>query len=144
MRCAFALTVVVLSAIATAQASYLLKRQFPSCASTCLEDADFDGCDESDDTCLCKSSVFVNSVTSCIESSCTGSDLTTAEEDAQQLCLAVGVTLTASVSGASATSASSTASSSAASTTQTTSGARSNGVNALAGLAVVGAVAFAL
>lgn len=52
-------------------------------------DADFDGCNSSDDTCLCNSSTFVNSVTSCIESSCSGNDLATAESDAQQLCLAV-------------------------------------------------------
>lgn len=99
---------------------------FPSvdCASSCLADADFDGCNSTDDTCLCKSSTFVNSVTSCIESSCSGNDLQTAEADAQQLCLAVvralsysarylglltylssqGVTLTASASGASSTS----------------------------------------
>ncbi|KAH9934186.1 uncharacterized protein B0H18DRAFT_979865 [Fomitopsis serialis] len=144
MRCALALT-TLLSALATVQASYLLRRQFPSCAESCLADANFDGCNSSDDTCLCKSSAFVNSVTSCIQSSCTGNDLTTAESDAQQLCLAVGVTLASSGASATSTSPSSSTSSAAssASATSASSGARTHGVNALAGLAAVGAVAFA-
>ncbi|TFY57793.1 hypothetical protein EVJ58_g6814 [Rhodofomes roseus] len=145
MRCALALT-TLLSALATAQASYILRRQFPNCAESCLANANFGSCSSSDDTCLCNSSVFVNSVTSCIQSSCTGSDLTTAESDAQQLCLAVGVTLSASSAAASSTSPSSSASSAAssASVTGAANSARSHGVNALAGLAAVGAVAFAL
>ncbi|EPS96363.1 hypothetical protein FOMPIDRAFT_1032411 [Fomitopsis schrenkii] len=142
MRCTFALT-ALLSALATAQASYLLKRQFPSCASSCLVNADFGNCNSTDDTCLCNSSTFVNSVTSCIESSCSGNDLETAEADAQQLCLAVGVTLTNSASATGSSSPSSTSSSATATTTKT-SGARANSMNALAGLAAVGAVAFAL
>ncbi|KAI0725952.1 hypothetical protein C8Q72DRAFT_561698 [Fomitopsis betulina] len=110
MRCTFALT-ALLSALATVQASYLMRRQFPNCASSCLVDADFDGCNSSDDTCLCNSSTFVNSVTSCIESSCSGNDLATAESDAQQLCLAVGVTLATSASATGSSSASHSASS---------------------------------
>ncbi|TBU44112.1 hypothetical protein BD309DRAFT_836884, partial [Dichomitus squalens] len=60
----------------------------PDCSQSCLANADFGSCDPLDDSCLCKSSSFVNSVTSCIEGACQGSDLTNAESAAQQLCLA--------------------------------------------------------
>ncbi|GBE83495.1 hypothetical protein BKA93DRAFT_821791 [Sparassis latifolia] len=166
----FAALLALSGAIASVSAGTILRRQFPSCATPCLANANFGSCNESDDTCLCNSSQFVDSVTTCIMSSCNGSDLTTAEQDAQQLCLAVGVTLTATPSGSatgsatpsatapssssaasasssahSSSSASSSASSSSSAPSAThSSGALSHGVPALAALAAVGAVAFAL
>ncbi|KAM5536780.1 hypothetical protein V8D89_009498 [Ganoderma adspersum] len=165
----------VLALAAAVSAASLQRRQsFPSCSTTCLTNANFGSCDPLDDSCLCHDSGFISSVTNCIVGACTGSDLTNAEAAAQQLCLAVGVTLTAtptasgsasaSASGsASATgsavgsatatspagSSSGSASASAASSTATTTasganGAASHGVNALAALAAVGAVALAL
>ncbi|RPD61594.1 hypothetical protein L226DRAFT_612382 [Lentinus tigrinus ALCF2SS1-7] len=155
----------VLALAAVASAASLNRRQLPSCANSCLANADFGSCDPLDDSCLCNNQGFVSSVTTCIESSCQGSDLQAAESAAQQLCLAVGVTLTATpsasatssgsgsaTSGASAgsTSATSTATSPASSSTQTQSGssgsngAATHGVNALAALAAVGAAAFVL
>ncbi|TBU24736.1 hypothetical protein BD311DRAFT_536598 [Dichomitus squalens] len=80
----------VLALAAAASAASLHRRQsFPDCSQSCLANADFGSCDPLDDSCLCKSSSFVNSVTSCIEGACQGSDLTNAESAAQQLCLAV-------------------------------------------------------
>lgn len=112
MRFTFALlaftgALATVSAVSTG--SGLMKRQFPStfnmlpfvicrsqltalpldCAEPCLADADTGDCNSADDTCLCNDSAFVNSVTSCIASSCTGSDLATADSDASQLCAAV-------------------------------------------------------
>ncbi|EIW79793.1 hypothetical protein CONPUDRAFT_26321, partial [Coniophora puteana RWD-64-598 SS2] len=60
----------------------------PACATNCLASADMGDCQEGDDTCLCNNQAFINSTTSCIQSTCTGQDLQTAEYDAQQLCLA--------------------------------------------------------
>ncbi|KAI1792478.1 hypothetical protein LXA43DRAFT_1093711 [Ganoderma leucocontextum] len=155
----------VLALAAAVSAASLQRRQsFPTCSQSCLTDANFGSCDPLDDACLCKDSGFVSSVTSCISSACTGSDLTNAEAAAQQLCLAVGITLTATptASGSSgsatstgsasgsptATSPSGTSSSSTASSTSTTTsgsnGAASYGVNGLAALAAVGAVALVL
>ncbi|PIL29138.1 hypothetical protein GSI_09187 [Ganoderma sinense ZZ0214-1] len=155
----------VLALVAAVSAASLQRRQsFPTCSESCLTNANFGSCDPLDDSCLCHDSGFVSSVTNCIVGACSGSDLTTAEAAAQQLCLAVGVTLTASstVSGsASATgsaagsatatspasgsgSASASAASSTATTTSGSNGAASHGVNALAALAAVGAVALAL
>jgi len=162
MRFTFALlaftgALATVSAVSTG--SGLFKRQFPNCADACLTNADTGACPSGDDTCLCNNAAFVNSVTSCISSSCTGSDLTTADADARQLCEAVGVTLTASApastasastaSSASSAAPSSTAPSSSASVSASpsathSSGAMSHSVNALAGLVAVGAVAFAL
>ncbi|KAI0922635.1 hypothetical protein AcV5_009556 [Taiwanofungus camphoratus] len=161
MRFAFAL-VVLFGVFTTASAAtlQLTKRQFPNCAESCLVNANLGGCNSSDDSCLCNNSAFVDSVTSCIQSSCSGSDLTNAESGARQLCEAVGVTLSASsTSGASSAIPSSTApttsiaptsasvsssvSSPAASHTQS-NGAMSHSVNAFAGLAAVGAIALVL
>ncbi|OSX58336.1 hypothetical protein POSPLADRAFT_1041416 [Postia placenta MAD-698-R-SB12] len=144
-----ALSGVVASASAMSTRAGIFKRQFPTCADSCLANADFGDCNESDDSCLCRNSAFVNSVTSCIQTSCTGSDIATADEDAQQLCLAVGVTLSASSASATATSPSSTSATSATSASASsgaakTGAAMTHGVSAIAGLVAVGAVAFAL
>ncbi|KAH9947877.1 hypothetical protein B0H21DRAFT_736774 [Amylocystis lapponica] len=155
----FAIALVALSALSASASSLLRRQSLPSCADPCIENADLGSCSASDDTCLCNSSAFVNSVTSCITSSCTGSDLAEAEQAAVALCAAVGVTLSspASTSGSSTPSStapsssssgsashSSTSSSSASSPTTSTNAAMSHGVNALAGLAAVGAIAFGL
>ncbi|KZT00727.1 uncharacterized protein LAESUDRAFT_665566 [Laetiporus sulphureus 93-53] len=116
----FTAILVALSGAFVAANAVILKRQsLPTCADTCLTNANLDGCNASDDSCLCNDKTFVDSVTSCIESACTGSDLTEAEEYAQQLCLAVGVTLTAS--SAASTSGSATASGSSTSSATATS-----------------------
>ncbi|OCH90486.1 hypothetical protein OBBRIDRAFT_834981 [Obba rivulosa] len=167
----FALAVLALATLASASIAPLSKRQFPDCAENCLVDADFGSCSQTDDVCLCNSASFVNSVTSCITSSCSGSDLTTAESEAVGLCAAVGVNVSTVVasstaapastsSGASAassapaasstggsssgSSAPSTSASASAPTASTTNGATAHGMNALAGLVAVGAAAFVL
>ncbi|RDX45821.1 hypothetical protein OH76DRAFT_1420542 [Lentinus brumalis] len=154
----------VLALAAVASAASLNRRQLPSCANSCLTGADFGSCDPLDDSCLCNSQAFVSSVTDCITGACQGNDLVTAESAAQQLCLAVGVTLTStpaapsstgsgspsSTTGAPAGSASVTATSTSPAPTSSQTGgsgsnsAASHGVNALAALAAVGAVAFVL
>ncbi|KAI6110104.1 hypothetical protein F5141DRAFT_1004140, partial [Pisolithus sp. B1] len=50
------------------------------CADTCITSANLGGCSATDNSCLCRSQSFVSAVTSCIETSCSGSDLQQAEE----------------------------------------------------------------
>ncbi|KAG1886686.1 hypothetical protein F4604DRAFT_1723072 [Suillus subluteus] len=103
----FAVIVLALSFVVESAFTALLTRQsLPNCAVPCLTDADFGNCSSTDDSCLCHSQVFVNSTTSCIQASCTGSDLTNAEAASQSLCAAVGVTLTVSSATATATTSS--------------------------------------
>ncbi|KAG2159469.1 uncharacterized protein EDB93DRAFT_1115887 [Suillus bovinus] len=103
----FAVVVLPLSvAVSSAFAALLTRQSLPSCAVPCLTNADFGNCSETDDNCLCHSEAFINSTTSCIQTSCTGSDLTNAEAASQSLCAAVGVTLTSGVAAATSTSAS--------------------------------------
>ncbi|KAH9929087.1 cytochrome P450 [Epithele typhae] len=91
----FAVLAFVAAASAVSMRAPLTRRQsFPAnvgadCSTACLTGADFGTCDPLDDGCLCNSSSFVNSVTTCIETACTGSDLENAEAAARQLCLAV-------------------------------------------------------
>lgn len=59
------------------------------CALPCITNVDYGSCSPSDNACLCKSATYVNTTTTCIESSCTGSDLTTAIATAQALCAEV-------------------------------------------------------
>ncbi|KAI6121630.1 hypothetical protein F5141DRAFT_999573, partial [Pisolithus sp. B1] len=59
------------------------------CADTCITSANLGGCSATNDSCLCHSQSFVSAVTSCIETSCSGSDLQQAEEFVRSLCLAV-------------------------------------------------------
>ncbi|KAH7883104.1 hypothetical protein F5I97DRAFT_1930688 [Phlebopus sp. FC_14] len=132
----FGLSVIVSSV----SAALVARQSLPNCAAPCLANANYGGCAQDDDTCLCHNQSFVNSTTSCIESSCSGSDLAEAESFAQQLCLAVGVTLTASTPAPTATS-SSTGSPS---PSPSTGGALSNGINTLAGAAAALALAAVL
>ncbi|KAJ7047736.1 hypothetical protein C8F04DRAFT_20543 [Mycena alexandri] len=69
---------------------------FPSCANTCLnEPTNLGGCQETDETCLCKSLVFVETTFACIMAACQGADQQTAINGAESLCLNFGVTLAA-------------------------------------------------
>ncbi|KAI0752869.1 hypothetical protein C8Q80DRAFT_481356 [Daedaleopsis nitida] len=156
--------VLALTAVASAASTSLTRRQdqFPACSTDCLTNADFGSCDPLDDGCLCNDPGFVNSVTSCIQTACQGSDLTNAEGAAQALCAAVGVTLTsaststattpatASTSGSTPTQSSASAgtdSTSAPAASQTAAGnngAASHGASALVALVAVGAAALVL
>ncbi|KAF8622400.1 hypothetical protein AX15_007052 [Amanita polypyramis BW_CC] len=139
MRFAAATVLSVLAASGAVSASSLEARQspFPTCAQSCLANANLGGCVATDTACTCKNTEFVNSVTQCFFASCQGSDLTKAVSTAQALCRAVGITLTStpvitgtgSAYGASATgnssvtathSGSSTGSATAAGTSSTT------------------------
>lgn len=55
----------------------------------CLENANFGNCAHQDNACLCASEPFVSSTTACIESACSGSDLTNAEQYSQDICKSV-------------------------------------------------------
>ena len=60
---------------------------YTGCALPCLASADFGTCGQTNTTCLCDSSNFVNSVTSCITQQCTSpTDLQAAEQAAQANC----------------------------------------------------------
>ncbi|KAK0444253.1 uncharacterized protein EV420DRAFT_1574977 [Desarmillaria tabescens] len=144
----------------TAWGSMLLGRQtsLPDCALPCITNVDYGSCSPSDNACLCKSETYVNTTTTCIESSCTGSDLTTAIATAQALCAEVGVTFsstslptgsaTRSGSGSSGSVAASTtasrsaeASSTSAASSQTGGALGLNSAQALVGIAGAGVLA---
>ena len=97
----------------------------PACALTCMASADTGSCQSDDNGCLCRDSAFVNSVTECVESSCTGSDLTNALAFAQENCAAVGVTLTSTPTPTPTSPTSSSGST--ATTTQSSSSSSSSG-----------------
>ncbi|KAF8153308.1 hypothetical protein B0H34DRAFT_723056 [Crassisporium funariophilum] len=142
--------ITLLGAAASASASSLLavRQNVPTCATACLTSADLGGCQQSDTKCLCSNKAFVSSTTTCITTACTNAaDLQAALGFAQQLCAAVGVTLTGPTPSPTATPsqtspAGSTQTSPPASTS--TGAASSHGVNALVGMAAVGLVALAL
>ena len=97
---------IVLLALAASTSAYLNRRQslpskhvshavvclsvliisLPDCAATCLATANLEGCQPNDNKCLCSSSAFVSSTTACIQSACSGSDLTNAEAAAREIC----------------------------------------------------------
>ncbi|KIM41248.1 hypothetical protein M413DRAFT_445285 [Hebeloma cylindrosporum] len=147
-------------AAASASASSLFARQdtLPACAIPCTTSADLGGCTVTDTKCLCTNDAFVSSTTKCVQAACTGDDLAAALKFSQDLCLKVGVTLTAAPTDSSAASGSATTA--AASTTATTpatttaastsasskpsSAASAHGVNAVLGLAAAGIVALSL
>ncbi|KAJ4486832.1 hypothetical protein C8R41DRAFT_921215 [Lentinula lateritia] len=145
----FFVAVSLLSAITSTRASLLPRQTFPTCSQSCLANADLGSCSADDDTCLCNTPAFISSTATCIASSCTGDDLTEANAAAQDLCLAVGVTLTdssiaisTSTTPASSGSASATTTSAVSSQTSSSSnGALSNGVNTFASLTAIGLVA---
>ncbi|CAL1709734.1 unnamed protein product [Somion occarium] len=152
--------------VAVTSAATLFPRQYPDCANPCIANAETGSCTADDLGCLCNSSAFISSTTSCIISSCNADDAERAEAVARQFCATVGVTLTStpdistsasstsSAPGSSAPSATQTSSSiapssTAPSSTDTTSpatqtGALIHGANALLGLVAVGFVALNL
>ncbi|KAI0048646.1 hypothetical protein FA95DRAFT_1557721 [Auriscalpium vulgare] len=105
----FTLALLAAAAASVSATNILQARQaaYPNCAIPCLTSADFGSCDQTDLTCLCNSSAFITSTTQCIQSACTGTDLSNAEAAARSECEAVGVTLTSSVPPATSTAASS-------------------------------------
>ncbi|KAI6115318.1 hypothetical protein EDD16DRAFT_1594859 [Pisolithus croceorrhizus] len=142
MRAAVAL-VALSAALSSASAGLVSRQSLPSCANPCITNANLGGCSATDDTCLCESQTFINSTTTCIESSCTGNDLQEAEQYAQSLCLAVGVTLTIATPTPTSTSPTSS-SSSTATATQTGSATSSYGINGFAAAAAILGVGLAL
>ncbi|KAL4072177.1 hypothetical protein V8B97DRAFT_1915696 [Scleroderma yunnanense] len=145
MRLAVAF-ITLSAAFLSANAALVARQTLPSCAVTCITNANTGGCASTDDSCLCNNQTFVSTTTSCIESSCSGNDLVEAEQYAQAICAAVGVTLTAPVPSSTATSPSSssstsTSSASASTATHTSGASLSYGINVFAGAAAA-AVAF--
>ena len=67
-----------------------LTQFFPSiaCAEDCVEIANTGDCSATDEQCLCSSSVFVDSVQSCIEVTCFSSDIQTAFQAIDNVCTA--------------------------------------------------------
>ncbi|KII91555.1 hypothetical protein PLICRDRAFT_84951, partial [Plicaturopsis crispa FD-325 SS-3] len=144
----FTSAILILSTVyASASAAIVSRQSLPNCAAPCLSGSsvNYGGCSPQDNKCLCNSQTFVQSSTACIQSSCTGDDLTNAEELAQSLCAAIGVTLSSSAPSSTGSSSASSTASSAASTTSaasaTANSARSNGINAVTGLAAFAGVA---
>ncbi|KAJ7162593.1 hypothetical protein C8R43DRAFT_990857 [Mycena crocata] len=94
----FSLALVSLSLLSSVSATYE-RRQisgFPQCANDCLNNpANLGGCQQTDETCLCKSLPFVQTTFSCITKACQGADQQAAISGAESLCLNFGVTLTA-------------------------------------------------
>ncbi|KAG2124658.1 hypothetical protein DEU56DRAFT_892969 [Suillus clintonianus] len=139
----FAVVVLTLSvAFSSAFAALVARQSLPNCAATCLENADYGNCSSTDDTCLCHSQAFINSTTTCIQASCTGSDLTNAEAASQSLCAAVGVTLT--VTSATATATSNGTATATTAKASSTNAASSHSVNMLTGAAAFAILAASL
>ncbi|KAG6895049.1 hypothetical protein C0992_003355 [Termitomyces sp. T32_za158] len=137
----FALAILALAASVSAQT-------IPSCANACLfgTNVDLDGCQPTDNVCLCKSQAFVSKSTTCIEAACKGNDLDNALSVARTLCASVGVTLTSTfpVSATASPSATAAADASAPATTSNAATLHRASANALAGLAAAGLAALAL
>ncbi|KAL4072176.1 hypothetical protein J3A83DRAFT_2984478 [Scleroderma citrinum] len=93
MRLAVA-SIALSTALLSANAALVARQTLPSCAASCIANANTGGCAPTDDSCLCSNQAFVSAVVSCVESSCSGNDLVEAEQYAQAICAAVGVTLT--------------------------------------------------
>ncbi|KAG2040395.1 hypothetical protein BDR03DRAFT_948625 [Suillus americanus] len=139
----FAVIVLALSFVVESAFTALITRQsLPNCAVPCLTNADFGNCSSTDDSCLCHSQAFINSTTSCIQASCTGSDLTNAEAASQSLCAAVGVTLTVSSDTATATTSSNDTATTA--NPSSTNAASSHSINILTGAAAFAILAASL
>ncbi|KAF9531171.1 hypothetical protein CPB83DRAFT_762026, partial [Crepidotus variabilis] len=60
-----------------------------ACAEPCIASADYGTCQQTDIKCLCTSNAFVAGTTACIQSKCTGDDLTKAQTVATGLCSSV-------------------------------------------------------
>ncbi|KAH8827123.1 hypothetical protein DL96DRAFT_1233624 [Flagelloscypha sp. PMI_526] len=113
--------------------------QLPDCATPCITGADLDGCQATDNACLCKSQKFVSSTTTCIMGACKGDNLTQAISVSQELCAKVGVTLSATSTAPAASGTSTSAAASSASAKPNS--ASIQGFNAAAGLVALGLAA---
>ncbi|TDL27907.1 hypothetical protein BD410DRAFT_781822 [Rickenella mellea] len=91
--------IFALAGAASASAHLFGRQTIPQCGLDCIAKADFGSCLSSDTACLCKFQPFVDSTTQCIATTCQGQDLQNAITAAQELCAAVGVTLTSTPSG---------------------------------------------
>ncbi|CAE7148314.1 unnamed protein product [Rhizoctonia solani] len=111
MRVSIVLAALAAVASASSLTNALSKRQYPECAMTCAQSADYDGCSITDNTCMCKSQKFVNSMSSCLDTTCKGDDLTKSKEISNALCVAAGVPLTSTASTPATASATSAAAS---------------------------------
>ncbi|KAG1792029.1 uncharacterized protein HD556DRAFT_1382354 [Suillus plorans] len=141
----FAVVVLTLSvAVSSAFAALITRQSLPNCAVPCLTDADFGNCSSTDDNCLCHSQAFINSTTTCIHASCTGSDLTNADAASQSLCAAVGVTLTAGSAAATATSSSNSTATATTAKPSSSNAASSHSINMLTGVAAFAIMAASL
>ncbi|CAE6537789.1 hypothetical protein RSOLAG22IIIB_05964 [Rhizoctonia solani] len=138
-------SVVLVALAAVASASTLSRRQYPSCAMTCAQSADYDGCSPTNNTCMCKSQKFVDSMTSCLDKTCSGDDLAKSKEISNAICVAAGVTLpSSSTATATATGAAASTSASSSSSTSSNSAINLSGSPMVGALAAVAGVVFAL
>jgi len=86
----FTLVLIAFSSLITLSAA----QTYPPCALNCIATSDLSGCASSADfQCLCGKQGFLQTSQTCIRNSCTGSDLTEALDTSQELCAAIGVTL---------------------------------------------------
>ncbi|KAL1714344.1 hypothetical protein EV715DRAFT_257538 [Schizophyllum commune] len=130
-----------------------IRQNLPDCYFTCAAAGDMGDCSSTDNTCLCKNQSFIDSVTSCLQKTCSSDEVETANAGAQEICKSVGVTLTSSAPSSTSDSASPSSTSTSDSNNSSTSdddsdsdnnGAVKTGTGALAGLVGVAVVALAL
>jgi len=119
------LTALSIASLAVAQAPP------PACATNCVNNTPSSKCtNKTDVNCLCHDDDFITKATQCILTTCQGNDVQASEQFAQQLCAAVGVTLTSTPSVPSSTdggSASAPATSGGATTTAPTNSGSTSG-----------------
>ncbi|KAF8898077.1 hypothetical protein CPB85DRAFT_191366 [Mucidula mucida] len=81
--------IVLLASAVSGMSLYPRQSDLPDCAMTCIQSADSSGCSSTDQTCLCKSSAFVQSSATCLQSTCSADELNTAVQVAEALCKSV-------------------------------------------------------
>ncbi|CAK5278095.1 unnamed protein product [Mycena citricolor] len=113
----------IISLFAASTAATSIRRQYPTCAQSCLANADTGNCASGNNDCLCHNSNFIQSTFGCIETSCQGTDLAQAISVSYQFCLASGVTISSAIGAEFSATASLGKSSSAAAPASTTSNA---------------------
>ncbi|KAG8709754.1 hypothetical protein FRC09_000490 [Ceratobasidium sp. 395] len=95
MRVSFA--ILAFAAAVSASSGFRRQAAMPACAMQCIMSADTGSCDQTDNTCLCKSDPFVQSMYKCMSSTCEPADLDSAVTASRALCQAAGVSLTQTV-----------------------------------------------
>ncbi|KAG9026268.1 hypothetical protein FS837_004671 [Tulasnella sp. UAMH 9824] len=73
---------------------------WPACAQPCVQNTPTNCEDRNNTACLCIDSSYYQTVTSCVQSSCTGQDLTNAETTGSALCRANGVIISSTAAAA--------------------------------------------